>query len=171
MPPAPYVAVGEILAKNGLEATVRSFLGDPTGASLRSVIFNKYPSLPIAEKNYLVGLAGQFMRAGTAQQGAVGGGAINQGLIPVNPGLGGIGQATDRFRYTTYVNVQDASGGDAGSIAVDVYSPVELSTQNVTGAAESQLSAWAAKYTKLAKYLADHPTSTGTEIVGVQRAW
>lgn len=171
MAATPWEATQTILAGGGLEAIGRSYLGSGGGETLRQVVFQMYPALPLGQKNYLVGLAGQFLSAGTAQQGSLFGMPIPISDVPVNPGLGGAQAATDRFRYSTYVGVADANGNDQSAIKVDVYSPIELSTPDIAQAAEQQVSSWAARYPKLAQYLQEHPLPTGVTVIGAQRAY
>lgn len=161
----------DILAGGGLEATARSYLGSTSGETVRQVVFSRYPQLALGAKNYLVGLVNSFLAAGEIQQNSLLGTTIQPGDIPVNPGLGGVAGAVDRYRYSTYVNAADPSGSVSSSIPVDVVSPVELTSAAIAADAESTIGSWGVKYPRLAAWLQEHPVPTGVTIVGVQRAW
>lgn len=171
MAKAPWGGTVEILSHGGLEAIASSYLASAGKETIRQVVFQRYPSLPIGEKNYLVGLTGSFLRAGQQQQSALLGTTISLADIPINMGLGGPGGSSERFRYMTDVGMADATGRQMESRRVDVLSPIELSSADLSQAAEAQLAGLALKYPKLAKFLRDHPLPTGVTIIGIERAF
>lgn len=159
------------LAAGALDATARSYLASQGSETVRQTVFQRYSSLPLAAKNYLVGLVNSFLRAGQLQMSTGAGESIPQADIPVNPGLGGLGGAADRYRYSTAVEMTTVHGRDVGIVNVDVFSPVELTTDEIQAAAQAQISLWATRYPKLAQYVREHPNVRDVAIIGIQRAF
>lgn len=163
--------IADKLAGGALEATARAVIATQGTETVRQVVFGRYGDVPLAARNYLVGLVNSFLKAGNLQESALFGTPIAAADVPINPGLGGVGGAPDRYLYSTVLQIQPPGGGSVLSINVDVQSPIALDLASAGAAAAAKAQGWAGGSPKFKQLVGQNPTIESFDVIGIQRAY